>query len=76
MDNVYVDLRNENRWIREIFNNKDLVTIGEMLTKIEDLNEELEDTQEKFEDFKRDVEDNYRRLEVSEQLDISDRDFI
>lgn len=75
-DLVYVDLRNENRWIREIFNNKDLVTIEEMLTKIEDLNEELENTQEKFEDFKRDVEDNYRRLEVSEQLDISDRDFI
>lgn len=73
---VYVDLRNENRWIREIFNNKDLVTIEEMLTKIEDLNEELEYTQEKFEDFKIDVEDNYRRLDVAEQLDISDRDFI
>lgn len=76
MDNVYVDLRNENRWIREIFDNKDLVTIEEMLTKIEDLNEELEDTQEKFEDFKRDVEDNYKRVELSEQLDINDRDFI
>ena len=75
-DLVYVDLRNENKWIREIFRNKDLVTIEEMLTKIEDLNEELEDTQEKFEDFKRDVEDNYRRLEVSEQLDISDKDFM
>lgn len=75
-DLVYVDLRNENRWIREIFNNKDLVTIEEMLTKIEDLNEELEDTQEKFEDFKRDVEDNFKRVELSEQLDISDRDFI
>ena len=75
-DLVYVDLRNENKWIREIFDNKDLVTIEEMLTKIEDLNEELEDTQEKFEDFKRDVEDNYKRLEVSEQLDISERDFL
>lgn len=75
-DSVYVDLRNENKWIREIFNYKDLVTIEEMLTKIENLNEELEYTQEKFEDFKRDVEDNYRRLEVSEQLDISDRDFM
>ena len=73
---VYVDLRNENKWIREIFNNKDLVTIEEMLTKIEDLNEELEYTQEKFEDFKRNVEDNYKRVELSEQLDISDRDFI
>lgn len=73
---VYVDLRNENRWIREAFDNADMVNIETILTKLEDLNEELEDTQEKFEDFKRDVEDNYRRLEVSEQLDISDRDFI
>lgn len=76
MDNVYVDLRNENRWIREIFDNKDLVTIEEMLIKIIDLNEELEYTQEKFEDFKRDVEDNYKRIPVEEQLDISDRDFL
>ena len=76
MDNVYVDLRNENKWIREIFDNKDLVTIEEMLIKIVDLNEELEYTQEKFEDFKRDVEDNYKRIPVEEQLDISDRDFM
>lgn len=76
MDNVYVDLRNENKWIREIFDNKDLVTIEEMLTKIEDLLDELEDVKEEYEDFKRDVEDNYKRLEVAEQLDISDRDFL
>lgn len=76
MDNVYVDLRNENKWIREIFRNKDLVTIEEILEKIEDLSDELEHTKEEFEDFKRDVEDNYRRLEVSEQLDISDKNFI
>lgn len=73
---VYVDLRDENKWIREIFDNKDLVTIEEMLIKIVDLNEELEYTQEKFEDFKRDVEDNYKRIPVEEQLDISDRDFL
>lgn len=73
---VYVDLRNENRWIREAFDNADMVNIETILTKIEDLLDELEDVKEKFEDFKRDVEDNYRRLEVSEQLDISDRDFI
>lgn len=75
-DSVYVDLRNENRWLREIFNNKDLITIEEMLEKIEDLSDELEHTKEEFEDFKKDVEDNYRRLEVEEQLDISDRNFL
>lgn len=76
MDNIYVDLRNENKWIREIFRNKDLVTIEEMLEKIEDLSDELEHTIEEFEDFKRDVEDNYRPVSVTEQLDISDRDFM
>ena len=73
---VYVDLRNENRWIREIFNNASMVNIETVLTKIEDLLDELEDVKEEYEDFKRDVEDNYKRVELSEQLDISDRDFI
>lgn len=73
---VYVDLRNENRWIRETFDNADMVNIETVLTKIEDLLDELEDVKEKYEDFKRDVEDNYKRVELSEQLDISDRDFI
>ena len=73
---VYVDLRDENKWIRKAFDNADIVNIETILTKIEDLLDELEDVKEEYEDFKRDVEDNYRRLEVSEQLDISDRDFI
>lgn len=76
MDNVYVDLRNENRWIRELFLNKDFVSVEDLLGKCEDLSDELEHTKEEFEDFKRDVEDNYKRVELSEQLDISDRDFI
>ena len=76
MDNVYVDLRNENKWIRELFLNKDFISVEDLLSKCEDLKDELDHVTEEYEDFKRDVEDNYRRLEVSEQLDISDRDFI
>lgn len=76
MDNVYVDLRNENKWIRKLFLNKDFISVEDLLSKCEDLFDELEDVTEEFEDFKRDVEDNYRRVELSEQLDISDRDFI
>ena len=75
MENIYVDLRNENKWIRELFLNKDFISVEDLLTKCEDLKDELDHVTEEFEDFKRDVEDNYRRLEVSEQLDISDRDF-
>lgn len=73
---VYVDLRNENRWIRELFSNKDFISVEDLLTKCEDLKDELDHVTEEYEDFKRDVEDNFKRVELSEQLDISDRDFI
>lgn len=76
MDNVYVDLRNENKWIKEIFNNKDFVSVEDLLGKCEDLKDELDHVTEEFEDFKRDVEDNYRPVSVTEQLDISDKDFM
>lgn len=75
-DSVYVDLRNENKWIRELFLNKDFISVEDLLSKCEDLNDELDHVIEKFEDFKRDVEDNYKRVELSEQLDISDKDFM
>lgn len=76
MDNIYVDLRNENKWIQEAFENKDMVSIEDILGKLEDLIDELDEVKEEYEDFKRNVEDNYRPVPVSEQLDISDRDFI
>ena len=73
---VYVDLRNENRWIRELFSNKDFISVEDLLTKCEDLKDELDHVTEEYEDFKRDVEDNYKRISVEEQLYIIDRDFI
>ena len=66
--NVYVDLRYQNKWIREAFENKDMVSVEDMLTKIEDLLDELGSVKEEYEDFKRDVEDNYRPVSYKEQL--------
>lgn len=68
MDNVYVDLRSVNRWIKEAFDNKDMVSVEDVLTKVEDLLDELDKVKEEYEDFKRDVEDNYRPLKYEEQL--------
>ena len=66
--NVYVDLRMQNKWIREAFENKDMVSVSDILTKVEDLLEELDTVKEEYEDFKRDVEDNYKPLKYEEQL--------
>lgn len=75
MDKILVDLRFENEIIRNMFG-KDCVSVDDILNKLYDLHWELVGEQEKYEDFKRDVEDNYRPISVSEQLDISDRNFI
>ncbi len=68
MENVYVDIRNECDFIRDMFENKDIVSIEEIFTKLEDLVDEKTDLEIKFEDFKQDVEDNYRPVSYKEQL--------
>lgn len=68
MEKVYVDIRNECDFIRDMFENKDIVSIEEIFTKLEDLVDEKTDLEIKFEDFKRDVEDNYRPVSYKEQL--------
>lgn len=48
MNEVLVDIR-EWHWVAESMGNKDLVSVHELLTKIEDLLDELEYTQSKLE---------------------------
>ena len=47
-----------------------------MLGIIEDLILEIDRLEEELTDIESDIRDNYKRVAVSEQLDISDRDFI
>lgn len=47
-----------------------------LLTMIEDLLVELHTLEEKIEDLEKDIEDNYKPIPISEQVGISDRDFI
>lgn len=47
-----------------------------LLCMIEDLLYEVEHWKEKYEDLEQDLQDNYRPIPYSEQVGISDRDFI
>ena len=60
MKNVYID-SSESLWLDKIFN-KDLVTIDELLDKLEDLIIENDELKEELDDLKRDVEENYKRV--------------
>ena len=75
MDEVYIDIRKENEWIRKYFDT-DFVSIETLLATIEDLDDEIEHWKEKYEDLEEDLRDNYRPIPYAEQVGVSDRDFI
>lgn len=76
MDYVYIKKEDVDRWIGKHFPNKDLISIDDLIGCIEDLDSEVERLKEKYEDLEKDLEDNYRPIPISEQVGISDKDFI
>ena len=75
MNEVYIDIRKENAWIRKYFNN-DFVSIETLLATIEDLDATIENWKEKYEDLEEDLKENYKPIPYAEQVCVSDRDFI
>lgn len=75
MDEVYIDMRKENAWIRKYFNS-DLVSIEELLATIEDLDGEIEHWKEKYQDLEEDLRENYKPIPYAEQVCVRDSDFI
>lgn len=53
MDNVYINLKDINSGVlNDIFRNQDLVSVGELIDKLEDYYAEIEKQQEEIEDLK------------------------
>lgn len=50
MDKIFIELTDESTQLKRIFNNKDFVTIEELIDKICDLDDEIEDLREEKED--------------------------
>lgn len=75
MDEVFIDIRKENAWIRKYFDT-DFVSIEQLLGTIEDLDGIIEDWKEKYQDLEEDLRENYKPIPYSEQVCVSDRDFI
>lgn len=71
MKELKIDLREMNRWFKERFPNKDLITFQELLSDYEELifdKERLEEEIKKLE--------NKEDFDSSQEYGISDRDFI
>lgn len=75
MDEIYIDMRNQNQWIRKYFVNKDLVTIEDLLGVIEDLDYEVGVLNEKIEDMEQDIKDNYKPISHWEEYGLNPNDY-
>lgn len=61
-EDIKIDLRSCNRWIKKRFPNKDIITLEEFVGDYEDLIDEVDNLEEELRDVKRDLEENYRAL--------------
>lgn len=71
------DIKIESEWNIGNLVKKDVsYSWNDLFDIIDNLYSDYEYLKEEFEEFKQDVEDNYKRIPVSEQVGISDNDFI
>lgn len=77
MDEVFIRTWTLPEWIvKKYFKDKDFYSINELIGIIEDLDCDVERLEDELKDIKSDMEDNYRPIPYSEQVGISDSDFI
>lgn len=76
MKEIYLDIREWDEWLKKRFFNKDFISLDELLESYEELIDEVDYLKEKIEDMEQDIQDNYKPIPVSEQVGISDSDFI
>ena len=69
MEKILVDIREESKQIKRIFENKDLISIKDLLSKIEELDDDKEYLEDRIKDMEQDIEDNYKPISKSEQFE-------
>lgn len=74
MKDVFIKKEELNEWVAKYFN-KDLISVDDLISVIEDLDGEIDRLKEKIEDIEQNIEDNYRPLHSSELYGVSERDF-
>ena len=73
MEKILINL--EEDFHRKYFK-KDIVSLEEILEKLEELDDEVEYIKEAYERLEEDIKENYRPIPVMDQIGMSERDFI
>lgn len=61
MDNVYVKKEHLNRWIAKYFENKDLISVDDLLSAIEDLDSEVASLKGKIQELEEPEEEDIEK---------------
>lgn len=69
MEKILVDISEESKQIKRIFENKDLISIEDLLSKIEELDDDKGYLEDKIKDMEQDIEDNYKPISKAEQYE-------
>lgn len=77
MENVLIDIRNESRQIRRIFEGKDLVSVEDLLNVIEEQDDEIDELDSKMREMEEYYEENYtpKPYDPYEERGVSRSDF-
>ena len=70
MMDVYIRNVDLNKWVRKYFENKELISIDELLSTIEDLDGEIEELNEKIKQLEYEMHEFYRPISKSEMYDV------
>ena len=74
MDNVFIKKEELNEWVAKYFIG-DLISVDELITTIENLDNEIDRLKEKIEDIEQDKESNYKPISNNQLYGVKDSDF-
>lgn len=64
IEEIKIDIREWNRWLKDQFQNKDLITIEELINRFEDIVLENEDLKEQIKDLENKDDDYDPEIEI------------
>ena len=74
MENIYIKVEEIPRnLVQQYFNNKDLISIDELIKTLDDVNWELNYIKDEYEEYKTDIEENYKFIDTREAIGYDER---
>lgn len=73
MVETFIRREDLNKWVAKYFD-RDLISIDELLSVIEDLDDENESLKDQINNLEEDIRENYRPISPSEMYGVSERD--